>query len=86
MSYYVERGGYIYSVRVPGNYHNGHGRLSVGAFLNSNLSLTTSLCFVAFQLPGEQSMRMMNFILPLLKLSNRVRDALIDVLRKAMTK
>ncbi|XP_064535940.1 Fanconi anemia group I protein homolog [Drosophila montana] len=37
-------------------------------------------------LPGEQSMRMMNFILPLLKLSNRVRDALIDVLRKAMTK
>lgn len=31
-------------------------------------------------------MRMMNFILPLLKLSNRVRDALIDVLRKAMTK
>lgn len=29
---------------------------------------------------------MMNFILPLLKLSNRVRDALIDVLRKAMTK
>ncbi|XP_002006644.2 Fanconi anemia group I protein [Drosophila mojavensis] len=37
-------------------------------------------------LPGEQSMRMMNFILPLLKLSNRVRDALIEVLRKAMTK
>ncbi|ALC42831.1 FANCI, partial [Drosophila busckii] len=37
-------------------------------------------------LPGEQSMRMMNFILPLLKLSNRVRDALIDVLRKAMNK
>ncbi|KAH8418133.1 hypothetical protein KR222_004613, partial [Zaprionus bogoriensis] len=37
-------------------------------------------------LPGEQSMRMMNFILPLLKLSTRVRDALIDVLRKAMTK
>lgn len=31
-------------------------------------------------------MRMMNFILPLLKLSNRVRDALIEVLRKAMTK
>ncbi|XP_060654538.1 Fanconi anemia group I protein [Drosophila nasuta] len=37
-------------------------------------------------LPGEQSMRMMNFILPLLKLSNHVRDALIEVLRKAMTK
>ncbi|EDV98457.1 GH22660 [Drosophila grimshawi] len=37
-------------------------------------------------LPGDQSMRMMNFILPLLKLSNRVRDALIEVLRKAMTK
>lgn len=31
-------------------------------------------------------MRMMNFILPLLKLSNRVRDALIEVLRKAMNK
>ncbi|XP_017066246.1 Fanconi anemia group I protein [Drosophila eugracilis] len=35
-------------------------------------------------LSGEQSMRMMNFILPLLKISNRVRDALIDVLCKAM--
>jgi len=30
-------------------------------------------------------MRMMNFILPLLKISNRVRDALIDVLCKAMS-
>ncbi|XP_017044461.1 Fanconi anemia group I protein homolog [Drosophila ficusphila] len=36
-------------------------------------------------LSGEQSMRMMNFILPLLKISNRVRDALIDVLCKAMS-
>ncbi|XP_026842269.1 Fanconi anemia group I protein homolog [Drosophila persimilis] len=35
-------------------------------------------------LPGEQAMRMMNFLLPLLKISNRVRDALIDVLCKAM--
>ncbi|XP_039486307.1 Fanconi anemia group I protein [Drosophila santomea] len=36
-------------------------------------------------LSGEQSMRMMNFILPLLKISNRIRDALIDVLCKAMS-
>uniref|UniRef100_A0A6P4FK17 Fanconi anemia group I protein n=1 Tax=Drosophila rhopaloa TaxID=1041015 RepID=A0A6P4FK17_DRORH len=36
-------------------------------------------------LSGEQSMSMMNFILPLLKISNRVRDALIDVLCKAMS-
>ncbi|XP_017093956.2 Fanconi anemia group I protein homolog [Drosophila bipectinata] len=36
-------------------------------------------------LSGEQAMRMMNFILPLLKISNRVRDALIDVLCKAMS-
>ncbi|KAH8253655.1 hypothetical protein KR032_006379 [Drosophila birchii] len=35
-------------------------------------------------LSGEQAMRMMNFILPLLKISNSVRDALIDVLCKAM--
>ncbi|KAH8277898.1 hypothetical protein KR018_009894, partial [Drosophila ironensis] len=34
---------------------------------------------------GEQAMRMMNFILPLLKISHRVRDALIDVLCKAMS-
>ncbi|XP_034654239.1 Fanconi anemia group I protein homolog isoform X1 [Drosophila subobscura] len=36
-------------------------------------------------LPGEQAMRMMNFLLPLLKISNRVRDTLIDVLCKAMS-
>ncbi|KAH8389032.1 hypothetical protein KR200_011962 [Drosophila serrata] len=36
-------------------------------------------------LSGEQAMRMMNFILPLLKISNRVRDALIDVLCKSMS-
>ncbi|XP_030375244.1 Fanconi anemia group I protein [Scaptodrosophila lebanonensis] len=35
-------------------------------------------------LPGQQSMRMMNFILPLLKLSNSLRDALIEVLRRAI--
>ncbi|KAH8402315.1 hypothetical protein KR009_011348, partial [Drosophila setifemur] len=33
----------------------------------------------------NNSMRMMNFILPLLKISNRVRDALIDVLCKSMS-
>ncbi|XP_067627011.1 Fanconi anemia group I protein homolog isoform X2 [Eurosta solidaginis] len=36
-------------------------------------------------LPGEQSMRMMSFILPILKLSATVRDAFIEVLRKAIT-
>ncbi|XP_068145106.1 LOW QUALITY PROTEIN: Fanconi anemia group I protein homolog [Drosophila tropicalis] len=53
---------------------------------------TVSECLKAIQsvmehmlwIPGEQAMRMMNFILPLLKLSNRVRDALIKVLCKAM--
>ncbi|XP_004534830.1 Fanconi anemia group I protein isoform X2 [Ceratitis capitata] len=35
-------------------------------------------------LPGDQSMRMMSFILPLLKLSAVVRDAFIEVLRKAI--
>ncbi|EDW47016.1 GM20650 [Drosophila sechellia] len=47
---------------------------------------TVSECIKPIQsLSGEQSMRMMNFILPLLKISNRVRDALIDVLCKAMS-
>ncbi|XP_075166591.1 Fanconi anemia complementation group I [Haematobia irritans] len=36
-------------------------------------------------LPGDQSMRMMSFILPILKISALVRDAFIEVLRKAMT-
>lgn len=48
--------------------------------------LLLKYAFLSLQLPGEHSMRMMNFILPLLKLSNRVRDALIDVLHKAMNK
>ncbi|XP_050324049.1 Fanconi anemia group I protein isoform X1 [Bactrocera neohumeralis] len=36
-------------------------------------------------LPGDQSMRMMSFILPILKISAVVRDAFIEVLRKAMS-
>ncbi|XP_053963260.1 Fanconi anemia group I protein homolog [Anastrepha ludens] len=35
-------------------------------------------------IPGEQSMRMMSFILPILKLSAPVRDALIEVLSKVI--
>uniref|UniRef100_A0A1A9WN60 Fanconi anemia group I protein n=1 Tax=Glossina brevipalpis TaxID=37001 RepID=A0A1A9WN60_9MUSC len=34
-------------------------------------------------MPGDQSMRMMSFILPLLKISPTVRDSLIEVLKKA---
>ncbi|XP_014090241.2 Fanconi anemia group I protein homolog isoform X3 [Bactrocera oleae] len=35
-------------------------------------------------LPGDQSMRMMSFILPILRISAVVRDAFIEVLRKAI--
>uniref|UniRef100_A0A0A1WLN6 Fanconi anemia group I protein homolog n=1 Tax=Zeugodacus cucurbitae TaxID=28588 RepID=A0A0A1WLN6_ZEUCU len=35
-------------------------------------------------LPGDHSMRMMSFILPILKISAVVRDAFIEVLRKAI--
>ncbi|KAM7345711.1 Fanconi anemia complementation group I [Cochliomyia hominivorax] len=36
-------------------------------------------------IPGEQAMRMMSFILPILKISPVVRDAFIEILRKAMS-
>ncbi|XP_013097656.2 Fanconi anemia group I protein [Stomoxys calcitrans] len=36
-------------------------------------------------LPGDQAMRMMSFILPILKISALVRDAFIEILRKAMS-
>ncbi|KNC26166.1 hypothetical protein FF38_06697 [Lucilia cuprina] len=36
-------------------------------------------------IPGDQAMRMMSFILPILKISPIVRDAFIEVLRKAIS-
>ncbi|XP_037947703.1 Fanconi anemia group I protein [Teleopsis dalmanni] len=60
--------------------------LSVADTYTVSECLTTIKYVMGFflSLPAEQSMRMMGFILPVLKLSAQVRDAFIDELRKAI--